>query len=83
MSISDKVLNASKIAKQVNDVDGFTFEFNAQGSNYFVSLGNKNLFLFENSSDCSVWVNSLNLAMAPTLNALRKFYDVKVQGIIA
>lgn len=83
MSISDKVITANSVAKQVNIVDAIRFVFSQQGANYFISVNNTNLFLFDNSADCAVWTNSLNSAVISTLSALRSYYDSKVGAILA
>lgn len=83
MSVSDKVITASGVAKQVQKVDAIRFEYTAQGGNHFISVNNTNLFLFDNSADCVLWTNSLNLGMVPTINALRSYYDTKVSQILA
>lgn len=83
MSISDKVITASSVARQVNVVDALKFNFTQQGLNYFVSINNTNLFVFDNSADCATWTNRLNNCMNQTMMDLRAYYDSKVSTIIA
>jgi len=83
MSISDKVISANPVARQTVTVDGVRFNYVQHGANHIIAVGNTNLFLFDNSADCAVWVNTLNGALQPALSALRSYYDSKVSNILA
>lgn len=82
MANSDKVQQAIPLMRMIKRLDDVVFSLDSQ-SGFFLSIGGNRIMEFQNNSDGTIMVSSLNTAIQPIVDNVRNKYENKIGNIIA
>lgn len=82
MANSDKIQQATPLAKMVKRMDDVTFSLVSQNG-FFLEIGGTRIMEFQNSSDGTAMVSSLNTVIAPIISNIRSVYESRIGTILA
>lgn len=79
--LSRKVVNATRLARQAEDLVNIKFEVTAGAVN-FITFGGKNITSFDSATDANKFAKDLNDALTPVIKSISDYYEKKVSDIL-